>query len=894
MRAKLPGHGYSPPYSPPYGRRREEDEEGTPDGPTRWHPSFADPQPPTALWGSLIKSGYGVVYADTYDGIPFIFGERPLWTTRGLEAGRNNADDVTVSYSLVIAEGDHMSQECNREEGLASGRALDMVFGRQQLADEGLGALLFKRPSLKCTLTIAVTDPNADTFEVDSTTGWDESGIFYIGRECVKYAAISATAFLGCERGVAGMPHYHTASTASAYRQITDVPIYWRGRLFTRWAHLVSPEGRFLGERWCELGEWCRQDWRGYVRDTPRPTAAGMVLTCLPIIRIAGQEFGAEVSGKLARDDLQPPGLNHPYIVADPTDQVELSQLASAGDYALVPEWPTITPLNPPEAGGPGIFSINTWSLIAAYDATQAFTDGVSFVPREGHLEVRVVEPMPVDPGPHTVVDARAWFLEPGVVPGTRISPEADSGGYIFRIQWAWTGSRGLYATGWLVVTLDPSVDYTDAEIGETGLLALEIDGVTEIASYDRTLTSTVDSTMTAFRITARNVLNTGQVNPWAGETKIKVVAGATGRWGECLATLLTSSGTGDRGPLDILPHGFGLGLPASWIASSSTSHIDTVQTVIGGPLSAVTAGKTSLKDLLCGWAAAIGACLVQRRNGAGEIVIDTAPTGLDDDPAAEALAAADILLDGVESPEMMEAPNHVRFVTSDLLTERPAHVVRDAVRAQHEGVRSLEIKAPGMTGADARKFGAELMLLSDGQAAVRMRLAPWVEIEIGDLRSLTAAHPAVWDWSTGSYAPSTVMARVVALERWFWDQTQAVTLLLAGHAQERIYLCPSAEVIHVAGPVTGSDTVHVAAGDSEGFTAGDAVIVYERGNEFATWNQMEIESVTAGVDYDVIVFVSGLPSPIGSDIVITYDEYDRCTAVQQRFMFAQADKGWR
>ena len=48
--------------------------------------------------------------------------------------------------------------------------------------------------ALALTLTLAVTDPDMDTFEVGSTTGWDATGLLYIGRECVRYTSLASTA----------------------------------------------------------------------------------------------------------------------------------------------------------------------------------------------------------------------------------------------------------------------------------------------------------------------------------------------------------------------------------------------------------------------------------------------------------------------------------------------------------------------------------------------------------------------------------------------------------------------------------------------------------------------------------------------------------------------------
>lgn len=913
MSAKLPGgYGYSPPYSPPYGSRHPDDvEDGAVEeakGPTRWRPEFSTPVPPTSMWGSLLKSGYSEVYADVYDGIPFIFASRPMWTTRGVEAAHNNADDVQMSYALVIPEGDHHEQVCNRVEGLASGRALDMIFGRQQLASETfdgetLGAVLFRRPSLSQQLQVAVSDPNADEFIVDDATEWPASGYFYIGRECVKYAAREEMtdgsgrwAFRGCERGVAGMPHYHTASASSAYSRVTDVPVYWRGRLVTRYAHLVSPEGRFLGSRWCELGEFCRQEWRGYVRDTPRPTAAGMVITCLPIIRIADQEFGAEVSGKLARNTQD----GMPFIVSEPGDQILMSH-SSVGTSIAAPNAPLTT--------NNGIFAVSTWGGIVANHFAAYFDEVQATITNRRYLSLRVREVNAVVlEGPQTVVEAKAWFLGEGPIAGARVSPNGTDGGYVFHIPFSWGDHAGGGEGSWIVVRLDPDVDFQDAEIASGGFLALDIDGHIEVASYDQYKRSS-DSTLKAFRIKARNLLGTQSIdeststsdnywNPWLNDTSVRVLTGATGDWAVCLRTLMTSSGTGDRGDYDTLAYGFGLGLPDDWITvpvpgSADFAAIDRgvdAETGDVGAVTAVTVGKTSVKNMLCGVQALNRRCLVQRRQTDGSIAIDVVSTDVVDYvEQADEIGEDDILLDGVETPEMMEAPNHVRVVRSDLLVERVPQITRDPARAQAEGVRSAEIKAPGVSGIDVLAKSAELMALSDGQSSVRVRLPPWTDVEIGKLVVFTVGHPAIWDWESGQFGVSSIMARVVGLQRYFWDQVQVATFLLAGHARERCFLCPSALVTQAV-----SGTVYrVEKGGAVGFAAGYEVRLYEIGNEDADSGEATIDSIVEGVDYDTFTLDSD-PSVDGAELCFTYATYSACTSAQQRLMFTVASRAWR
>lgn len=197
----------------------------------------------------------------------------------------------------------------------------------------------------------------------------------------------------------------------------------------------------------------------------------------------------------------------------------------------------------------------------------------------------------------------------------------------------------------------------------------------------------------------------------------------------------------------------------------------------------------------------------------------------------------------------------------------------------------------PGVAGLDALKKSTEMMALGDGQAIVRMRLPPWTNVEIGQLREITVTHPAIWDWTSGAFGTAAVMARVIGLARYYWDQQQVATFLLAGQAQERVYLCPSALVIEVV-----STTVYkVERGGATGFAGADgfAVRLYEVGNEDADSGESTIASILVGDDYDTITLDSD-PSVDGDELCLTYAVRSACTESQARLMFTVASRAWR
>lgn len=800
-----------------------------------------------SIWGDLIKAGYQVVYALEIDGIPLGLGAREMWTTEGAVVTHPTR---TMSYGLVIREGMRISVEPDREKGLAAGTALDFTIGRQQIVDEGIG-WLFTRPTLRANITSEIDSPATTTFNVDDTSGWPSSGGFYIGHEYCTYSGKTSTSFTGITRAVAGLAHYHTANAWGAYRQCTDTPVFWRGRLVTLWAHLVSPEGRYLGDGdWCTAGTYCRQEWRGTVRDQPRPSHEGMVLTCLPLVRVPGMEIGAEAQGRVLNG----------WIVSEPQDTI-----AVWTPSAILAEVPTA-----PLAGDDGIIPLSQW----AYTVSNHLT-GLG-VPNSVEVgRTRIIFELPA-PGVDLRVSANAWFIEFETTP-------AVGSRFILNLAWA----DNAITHGWLVVELDMVEEASDALVGDSGMLAIDIGDHTEIVYYDA-IRRIANSPIAAFRIVARGLLGTSSLeqdqerttyyNPWTTEAKVRVVAGTRGTWGDCLRTLLTSSGmSGARGTYDTLPFGFGAGLPDDWIAESVGDGFDTIT---GGiVLSAVTTQRASIDDLLCGWLALKRMCLVQRRQTDGTIrleVVSLDPVDTDDE-----LTDADVMLSGHEAPAMIEGPNHVRMVASDALNERPLYIVRDAARAQAEGVRSLEVKAPGITADAALSLGYSMILMADGQAAAKMQIAPWVDVQPGDQRTTTTAHPLVWDWSVGESAPESVAGVVTSWSKDLATQEQEITMLFAGQAGQRVLLCPSATVVAAAHPNYTLD-------DATGFAVGDEVAFYEVGNEDVDYAVVTITAIAADV-----ITVDADPGVTGTEIEVTFADYSTATTRQRRHMFVRADKEW-
>lgn len=800
----------------------------------------------------LLQRGYRLVRCLQVEGIPYLFAERVMRTVDGAVAAAPTG--YTMSYALAVANAPSYSQDVDRKAGFAAASELTFTLGRQELVDEGLTGALFARPTMRATLTATVSDPTTTTFLVDSTSGFPASGSFYIGRERCSYSGTTGTSFTGVTRGVVGFPHYHSSDTVSGFRECTDIPIYWLGRFVTSWVHVVSPEGRYLADDWCTLGDYCWQEWRGYISEQPVPVAAGMELRCSSLVRLAAGKVGAPIKGKTAVDTA-----GDPIIRYAPTDAVIADEAGATPIFA-----------NPP-AINVGTISAYVAAISTALNAAAPAGDVYAILRPGGSEFIRITEDLAGSPRGAVTYRTTAEWLEP--VAGLLAVKQRFS-------------NRGLDLLHWVVVEIEPNADFTESTIPATGLLAMEVDGEVELATYSAVETGW-DGRYTAFLLSRRGIGGT-RVNPWVEGAQIGIAVGLPDSvLPVTLFTLWQSSGQtgGPRGTYDALSFGFGLGIPDDYIDEDAFAGFTFTE------LDLVVADELDIAESVGGHLALRRRCVVQRLTDTGEIKLSLVSTDVIDDPEAPTLAAGDLLMEGITQVEQIESPNHIRVDTSYPGRDGPTFVVRDAARSAAQGKIDWDVSAPGLPAAQALEYGGTLLLLSDGQQAAKASLPPWTELEVGDLVDVTAAHPAIYSWVDAEWGAASTMARVVGLQRSMGDETVEATLLLAGQYAGGLYLCPSAEV--TAAP--SSSVLRVDKGSVSRFRAGDEVAVYLPGSEGTDYEEVGITSIdTSNVSYDVLNLDAALSvvTP-AAGLVVTFPVYANANTRQRRYLYVRADKAW-
>ena len=806
----------------------------------------------------LLQRGYQLVRVLQVDGIPYLFAEREVLTVLGVSP--TPLTGYTMSYALSLDDGAELSQDCDRKSGFAAASEVRYLLGRDVLEAEGLAEALFATPTMRATLTTSVTSPSTTTFVVDSTSGWPASGSAYIGREYFTYTGTTGTSYTGITRGVAGLAHYHTADTASAYADVTDKPRYWRGRLVTVWCHLVSPEGRYLGTDWCTLGDYCWQEWRGEIVEVPQPTRSGFALRVGSLVQKLAGKVGATIKGKVASDSS-----GTPLIYATPSDSIRIVEQGGGLDVegAL--------------SNTAGVMTLTNWCAIVQINLNAGAGSDEVFVRQQGQDRVRIGVTRTGSPFLSDVTTT-AWFLEQSLE--VLNSEAAVSFACIWRLDEV-ASRTGI----WIVVELEPSADFTDAVPPGSGLLLVRSGGDVEVMRYDTTDTGW-DGRFTAFRIVERRVNQTTGVNPFTEGAEVSIISAADGPVYFVAAALWCSSGmAGARGTPDTLGFGFGMGVPYDWFDEITFSR--WFFEYINGHV----AEEVAVEDVAGGHFALARQCLVQTTDDTGEHLVRLISTEVTDDPEAPALTAADVLLDGSSDPEQLEAPNHIVVDSSAPGSEGAKYVVRDASRSQAEGKVSWDMKAPGITLARALERGAMLILLSDGQQAMKVRLPPWSTVQIGDAISDQRAHPAVYDYTLGQWAPTAIAGRVVGLTVSQWDETREATILLAGQYGNTVYLAPSSEVTNAI----STTVLRVSKGTVSRFHVGDAVAIYLPGSEATDYEEHDIATIdTTNLSYDVITLATPLAvvTP-AAGLVVTFPAWANASTNQRRYMYARDERSW-
>jgi len=834
---------------------------------------------------TLLQRGYRWVLVAEVEGIPYLFAE--------MDPDRIDADAkpslpsgyTSLSESLLIMPGQSIGIEIDRQSGVASGDAWDMVLSRDALVEEGLQSTLFVRPSNTTVITADVAAGDT-TITVSDASGFASSGSIDIGREHVTYSGTTATTFTGCTRGVLGYAYAFASTGENAYRLVADVPTVWRGRWVTLHQHLLSPSGHMLDSTWL-TGTYHRILWRGYVDAPPRPGAYGMQLRCLPLVRVMGRSIGSGVSGTINSVPSFASPQNYDLMMQQRegwdgyavyvTPGASLTITVSVTDGTVVEYTTTAVPV----ATDTGL-TIGAWRslIIAAIDTAWGGSAWFDSVYDGGSFPVDIVIKLAsgwswADAELSAVAGPGCYWLTGQFQQQMLLDGDTAAFDYTGNLY----GGLNLHDHAWVPVADLAGLDILDQTIPSTGVGMVTQDGDAEILRWDST-NSDVDGQV-LIRISQRAI---GGKSVWlAAGGSFEVAVGNVGKIGAVLRQMLTSSGTTLRGADDVLSIGYALDgdwAPSTSIADLLPGALDDVPAVI--------TGRGSAEDVVGGWLALAGRAVVQRRSSSGEVVlavVDTFPVA---DTSGTTITAADIEISGTTLPALADGPTAVEIDASVVgSTDETKILVGSAERMLAEGTRTWGLRAPGITPLAAAMLGGQLVERLGGETLIAMPVAPWVDVQPGDVAVLTVAHPLLYNYGNGSWGAATLNARVMGLREDLRTGARMVVFLAAGGDAEPLSLCPTATI----GTKNSTTDFDLGTGEGAYFVAGDLIQFYTPGDEASEKQTRTIDTVTD----DNITITVAASAWVGVGTRVTYPANASATSVQDAsFMYVLASKVWK
>jgi len=880
-------------------------------------------------WSDLVKAGHSWIHAVQIEGIPHVFVEKLLprvdsTSTPGLPTGYDSAVEC-----LNIVEGEQVSVNIERQSGGASGDAFDLVLGWDGLADNALTGALFSQPASTLMIDADLAVTTGSKLVVD-TTGWTASH-GYIGVERVALTVVDGTHVNLTARGLSGSMAGKYLVKSPTYKMITDKPAVWRGRQVTLWRHLVSPERRILDGTWCNAGastKYCRILWRGYVDAVPRPSKRGMALRCLPLVRRASLPLGHEVTAETyamgPADSFDPETVSGFPVYAAPGSVLFDWKWTSSGTVTGTCAVPTTHADGVFTLGmvaemcatntGPAAVSDPIWQTIDATAIDDVYLmsfaakwDSNAVFAGLPYIEIRLQTTDTYCDTDESFVQVPAgapYFLVPGMYKW-RINWFSGGGGYNINDEFASVqipvrcpNINPYYLPGyWIPVTQTEGSEWNDLALPSSGFALLgDSDTSAGLIEWDAAIQGPFDDLESPDLALVRVKAVHEQSGPglWFHGVEFAYVTGKVGVVKDVLLTLLESSGAGNRGSHDTLAIGQGAGIDDSEI----NAHQMKWAGLNDYEISLYSIGEASVIDLVGGHLAMRDLCLVQRTTnpdlteaGAGMfgdclITIVSSAVGIADS-AAVTISLAESIIEAVEAPEPAEAPNIVTVeVQTALIGNEHTITVQDLPRIQAEGPRTHTYAAPGMLEGEAAQLAASIIRRGNGESILTLQVAPWVEVQPGDMINLTIAHPVTYDFVTGTRAPASIGARCLGWSADLFSGQQTVTLLLAGVAIAPGPLCPSLGISSVD---SGTEVTCDNLFTMQLFDASTTVLIYEPGEEQNSTPesvQITLSAIAAPTDANpfLLTFGSSLPGWVSARSIITFPLVANCSTRQATF----------
>lgn len=690
----------------------------------------------------LVRYGWGLVWWATVEGIPVV------WSTLDVALSLPTGF-ATLDASLRVADVGSLGCEVQPDTGVAAG----LPFALELLdSTEARGWMAWPTVARRLAANISAS---ATSIALDSVSGL--SSPVWIGNERITYSGTSGgNTLTGCTRGTGGSLAYaHRADGAGAL--VTDAPRPdWRGRRVRLYVAAVDPAGTPYGTN---LESISVEVWSGYVDEGPyRSERATWIVDCLPLVRRLGETLppshSGVVDGKTRWHTVQ----------SDELVSFEMVRIDGAGTVS--------------ESFA---FVVYDASTLGATIATKAASTIRQDFQNAWNAAVSALGGSPFVGELHFEWHAKQSRWRAMMKPGT--SPPND-----FSIKWKLVagGSQignegyliGAFASQFAVPLWSfPSSPMHPNASGVQEQLVVQL-STSLPADVTAPGALVIDDKLHTFATVAtlEGAVRLGGVEPPllpsdVDGADVQLLQYAEGGLAEVALRVIESSGTSSlRGSFDTLASDAGYAIDDAQIDE------DTFEAV-GGALAGVqVAGIVSGRSFEAMFGGLLGLaerCVVQRVvDGVCKLaLVATSPivggskaTITDDDLLTAASEQPVAVERWSRVPTVVEVEVGVGFGASTQFV-----MVRDASRRQSVGAVVLSTSTPLVDVSEAASLVAVWAGSRFGRPqtaeAIRLRVGPWIDVDVGDGVQLELTHGALYDRRNGSegyVGPARVVGRTI------------------------------------------------------------------------------------------------------------------------------------
>ena len=837
---------------------------------------------------------------------------------------------------------------------VGSGRALDITLDADTLKLSGYLQQYFSPPTFTTTLNTDQITRTTTTFPLQDASGFAAGGgVVYWGLEKLSYG--STTTGSGTEqlnsvtRDSTGTAFNFAQSSprglTGTWAMVSDRPLLWTGRLVELWGVATTPEGELLGTPFSTSGmtSGASRLWVGYISEAPIITTTGITLRALPAERLIDKDYGLQRTWETAWRNhpdwgnwlewiFWPSGGHLQMAITTFDGTKHISQFDPVNEFSgsTIAEDSKDRIITPYYAW---LYARDKWETDLSSSTGDTIT--ISFHLAESDFGTILKLKVETDGSGDNSLLSACQVSAVGSAQGMGRVVAGDTGTAVssVTVEGAFPASTTVfgryveqdYRAPWIDsvsasggIPIQDPISSPSAQYGGIPAAAQSVSWTQTTGGVEKTHVATIADVITWTTISGADSTYWLRVQPYAMNTEgpdalddqqlptvteIKEalrIVGADDAEGAAALTLgtlwlklLCSSGSGSKSTTyDVLPHGWGAGIPEDWVkftASSFTEGAGIDEFLAYDELDASSmfldalAVERSFAQTFVNQIARVDAVPLGRPTGA-ETPVEITPS--------------DLLADPVSAGILAPPPNVVTF--EFLNSTLPKIIHRDALRIAQEGeVNELTLKVPSQwyyEGEDTQTAGATRI----GTVAATVLRGPffghaylftlsltsehWASINVGDALTVTGQHYAWVNLAAVSlpgHRAASISGRVLGKECQLDGSGMSVTMAVWPNDAPQIYSPDSTFTV-------SSLTITLPAGRVGWFWAEEKedVTFYKPGEEGSKLETKEMQSSVG----NTITF-SSLPSWVAeSGVLITFAP--TADASDRQKGFAHVDDG--